>query len=246
MPDTLVSFTEPTTRASKPRCTKPTACAKAGKSKAAVACESQAGSTSSISALAAATAASVLPSVIFSEADWIEIGTRRAKTSLDVVWSVLDDVSDLGGKLTDAGDDRLESLAARLYLLLGIVSDELKSARHHADKIADAARELKSPMPAQPLGTGDDLLTLRIQLKAAEDALNAIDNDEPPLADAYLEANERFLDAPTRTPSDVLLKLERLADLGDMASGPQTSTNRIVLNLIRDLRGALGINGQVQ
>lgn len=242
MPDTLVSFTEPSTRASKTRCAKP----RTGKPKATVDVGSHPRSTSSMAALAAAAAASVLPSIIFSEADWIEIGTRRAKTSLEVVWSVLDDVSDLGGELKDAGDDRLESLAARLYLLLGIVSDELKSARHHADKIADAAQELKNPMHAQPLGTGDDLLTLRLQLKAAEDALNATDNDESPLLDAYDEANERFLDAPTRTPSDVLLKLERLADLGDMASGPQTSTNRIVLNLIRDLRGALGINGQVQ
>ena len=91
----------------------------------------------------------------------------------------------------------------------------------------------------QSLGNDEELIAIRLQLKVAEDALNATDNDEPPLADAYHKANDRFLDAPARTPAGVLLKLERLADLGDMASDPQTSTNRIVLNLIRDLRASL-------
>lgn len=242
MPDSLVSFTEPSTRASKARCAKP----KASKAKAAVQGESPASSTSSITALAAATAASVLPSAIFHEADAIEIGTRRARTSLDLAWDVVNEIDAMGEASAKPSGISLGALSSRLYLLLGIVSDELKSAHSRADKITDLARELKNPMPAQPLGTGDDLLALRLQLKAAEDAVNATDSDEPPLINAYHEANDRFLDAAARTPSDMLLKLERLADLGDMASAPGISTNRIVLNLIRDLRGALGVNGQVQ
>lgn len=232
MPDTLVNLISPAEPTSKARC------AKSGTSKKAVKAETASRPTATMAALAAAGTARSLHSAIFREADGIEIGTRRAKTSLDLVLPVVDDVSALS--------DKGEALADRLFLLLGIVSDELKNAHARADKIFDAVRDLKHPTPAQTIGGDDDLVTLRLQLKTAEDALNAVDNDEPPLVDAYDEANDRFLDAPARTPAGLLLKLERLADLGEMEKDPEISTNRIVLNLIRDLRGALGVNGQVQ
>lgn len=239
MPDSLIleSPAQPSISTAKRRC------AKAGKSKPAV--QASAEPTSTIAALAAATAAGALPNLIFSEADWIEIGTRRAKTSLDVVWSVMDDVSDLGGKLKDAGDDHLEDLAARLYLLLGIVNDELKSVHGHADKIADAARELKQPVPCQSLGNDEGLAAILQEVRAAEDALNNGDEDAA-TEDAYDTATERFVESPVHTLAGVLLKLERLAEIGEMEKDPALATNAIVLSLLRDLRPCAGTNGQVQ
>lgn len=239
MPDSLIineSPAYPSVSTAKRRC------AKARKSKPGRSCGGNAKSTETIADLAAVQSAAALRKLIWSAADDIEVGTRRASISYDLACDVMEDVTALGVDAKDRGDGRLDTLTSRLYLLLGIVGRELDDAHEKAKTIMDAARAC--PAQSQCLDTGENLLALRLQLKAAEDALNATDNDEPPLADAYDEANERFLEAAARTPSDILLKLERLADLGDAASDPEVSTNRIVLNLIRDLRGALGINGQ--
>lgn len=243
MPDSLILNESPAhPSVSKPRCAK----RKAGQLKAAQG-ESPASSTSSITALAAAAAASVLPSAIFRQADAIEIGTRRAKTSLDLAWDMVNELDAMGEASAKPTGITLGALSSRLYLLLGIVGDELKSAHSRADKIIDAARELKNPMPTTPVASGSDLLTLRLQLKAAEDALDEDGAPESgPIVDAYHSANRRFLEAPARTPAEMLLKLERLAEIEEMEEHPERADHQIVLNLIRDLRGALGINGQVQ
>lgn len=241
MPDTLASFAEPTTRPNKARCAKATkTCQKGPRPKAAVLGKSQASPAATIAAIVAAETAHVLPSVIFGEADQIEIGARRARIAFDLVWPIIDDIP--GSRI-----DQLEGHTDQLYLLLAIVSTELDAAHGRANKITDAARALKQPVPPLSLGNGDGLVALRLQLQAAEGALNKDDvPEEGPVVDAYHAANDRFIDAPARTPADMLLKLERLAEIEEMEEPTIRSPDRIVLNLIRDLRGALGFNGQVQ
>jgi hypothetical protein len=220
VPDTLVNLTsaaEPTSKARKPI-------------------------DATTSAIVQSEATKGLARLIWDLADKTEVGTRHAMTAFRLVFSVMENIDAVSEKMRDKGDDRLRDSTEEMYLLLGQISEAIDEANKNARKMCEAGTELR-PFSG---GNEEELVTLRLQLKAAEDALNATDNDEPPLIEAYHQANDRFLDAPARTPADVLLKLERLADLGDMASDPGVSTNRIVLNLIRDLRAGLGINGQVQ
>ncbi|TBR22663.1 MAG: hypothetical protein EPO10_27990, partial [Reyranella sp.] len=81
MPDSLISLTSPAEPSSKAGCRKKTP--KHGR---------QAGPSATIAALASAETARVLPSMIFHEADQIEIGMRRAKTSCDLVWGLVDEL----------------------------------------------------------------------------------------------------------------------------------------------------------
>jgi hypothetical protein len=91
-------------------------------------------------------------------------------------------------------------------------------------------------------------LLLWREFKAAEKALNDVRGDERSsayleLETAFHEASERFIYATDATLLGVLLKLEKLNELENLAAHlrecPNAQWPRIVLTVLHDLRGAV-------
>lgn len=94
------------------------------------------------------------------------------------------------------------------------------------------------------------LVDLRKALTEAERLVDEADSDDSPLIEAYHEAQDRFVEHPSTSLADVLLKIERLAEVEDLAmhlrDSPHLLWVRLIDGLIRDLRAITGANGQVQ
>ena len=103
------------------------------------------------------------------------------------------------------------------------------------DTLVNLTTPASTPIAWQP---DSELFRLRRELASAEDALNTgLDDDKA--APAYHAAHDRFLEAPVHSIAGVLLKLERLADLEEMEASSIRAPDRIVRNLMRDLRAGL-------
>jgi hypothetical protein len=112
-----------------------------------------------------------------------------------------------------------------------------------AHPAASTAAPALSPVP---FDATDVLVRLYREAQAAEAALNASEEpDDGPHHERYGAARDRFIDARVNTVGDILLKLERYADVEDLEAEPHLIGNRILLNLLRDLRATDAAYGQL-
>lgn len=96
-----------------------------------------------------------------------------------------------------------------------------------------------APAPSSvPFDATDVLARLYREARAAEAALDESkgEAEDGPLHEGYHSAFDRFMDAPVNTVGDVLLKIEAIAEHEDIEAKPNLIINRILLNLLRDLR----------
>lgn len=100
-----------------------------------------------------------------------------------------------------------------------------------------ASRAVPALSPV-PFDATDLLVRLYREARAAEAALDESkgEADDGPLHEGYHSAFDQFMDAPVNTVGDVLLKLEAIAEHEDIEAKPNLIINRILLNLLRDLR----------
>jgi len=100
---------------------------------------------------------------------------------------------------------------------------------------ASTAAPASSPVP---FDATDLLVRLYREARVAEAALDESEGEaeDGPLHEGYHSAFDRFMDAPVNTVGDVLLKLEAIAEHEDIEAKPNLIINRILLNLLRDLR----------
>lgn len=104
-------------------------------------------------------------------------------------------------------------------------------------------------MAAVNVAADDMAVKLYRAMKAAELLVEGEEIDNGPLFQAFVAAQDRFIDAPATSLTGVLLKLELAHEYEDfeamLVEEPNLIAPRVILNLIRNRRHLAGPDGQV-